>query len=388
MRNKLSQRLPRERSPRCRQKWTNLAQILVLGIVQLVVVLLLLAGCTLRPPTAAPAPTQPSAAQTASSAERPAAVTEIAVTPLPLDGPAARNTAEFSGLAWYADTLILLPQFPRQVSDLPGGALFALSKAELLARIDGQTTAPLQPVPVPINSAALQSAIPGFEGFEALAIHGSQVFLTIEAGPGDLMKSYLVRGTIAPDLSEIRLDTAAPVEVPLDVQITNYSNEAIVIDGERLLLFYESNGAEFNPESRAYAYTFDLQPAGTLDLPALEYRLTDAAAADPQSRFWVSNYFFPGDLKIMPQRDPLAEQYGQGPTHAGASVVERLVELQLPRQPGQAITFSGTPPLQIQLMEGQVARNWEGLVRLDGRGFLLVTDKFPDTILAFLPYAE
>ena len=33
-----------------------------------------------------------------------------------------------------------------------------------------------------------------------------------------------------------------------------------------------------------------------------------------------------------------------------------------------------------------VARNWEGIARLEGRGFLLVTDQFPDTILAFVPY--
>jgi hypothetical protein len=34
---------------------------------------------------------------------------------------------------------------------------------------------------------------------------------------------------------------------------------------------------------------------------------------------------------------------------------------------------------------GGLGRNWEGLVRLDDRGFLLVTDLFPGTILGFVP---
>jgi len=346
--------------------------------------LLSVAGCTAhdRPPaTATSLPTRTTTGPTPQAAE-------VAIVPLPLEGPAARNTAEISGMAWYGDALILLPQFPRRDTDLPGGALYALPKAEILARIDGQTAAPLRPSLIPINSAEVQRAIGGFEGFEAVAFSADRIYLTIEAGPGQQMKSYLVSGEIAPDLSAIHLQTSAPLEVPLDVQISNYSNEALLVDGERLLLFYEANGAAFNPTPRAYVYTLDLQPAGTLSLPSLEYRLTDASAVDAQGRFWVSNYFFPGDVKILPERDPLAEQYGQGSTHAGASVVERLVEFQLPRQPGNAITFSGTPPLQLQLAEGQVARNWEGLVLLDERGFLLITDKFPETILAFLPYNE
>ncbi len=65
-------------------------------------------------------------------------------------------------------------------------------------------------------------------------------------------------------------------------------------------------------------------------------------------------------------------------------MVERQVELQLPADGQGSITLTGAPPIQLKLAEGQVARNWEGLVRLDGRGFLLATDSFPETILAFV----
>ena len=45
-------------------------------------------------------------------------------------------------------------------------------------------------------------------------------------------------------------------------------------------------------------------------------------------------------------------------------------------------------PINIKLSEFGDSRNWEGIVRLDDIGFLIATDKFPGTILAFLPYSE
>jgi hypothetical protein len=47
--------------------------------------------------------------------------------------------------------------------------------------------------------------------------------------------------------------------------------------------------------------------------------------------------------------------------------------------------MSGEPPLQLQLLGDIAPRNWEGLVRLEQRGFLLVTDKYPMTFLGFVP---
>jgi hypothetical protein len=60
--------------------------------------------------------------------------------------------------------------------------------------------------------------------------------------------------------------------------------------------------------------------------------------------------------------------------------VERLVEFQYSES---GITLAATPPLQLEL--GDDPRNWEGIVRLDDRGFLLTTDWCLETILAFGP---
>jgi hypothetical protein len=121
---------------------------------------------------------------------------------------------------------------------------------------------------------------------------------------------------------------------------------------------------------------------GTLPFPTVEYRVTDATELDDDGRFWVINYFFPGELALRPSEDPIAAAYGEGPTHAARSGVARLLEMQVT---AQGVTLVDRPPVQLEL--GPLSlHNWEGIVRLEDRGFLLVTDKFPETILGFVPY--
>ena len=295
--------------------------------------------------------------------------------------------AEISGMTWAGDNLVLLPQYPSRVSATASGALLMIPKQEVLDFLDGKRSEPIEPRLLTLISGGVENLVNGFEGYEAIAFYGDLAYLTIESSPRGKMMSHLVRGRLERATGEeapvLRLEPETLVNVPLDTQIFNYSNEAIVIHNEQVLLFFEANGAWANPKAQARVYTLDLHEAGTLPLPALEYRLTDADQPDAQGRFWVINVFSPVDVFVIPLSDPLAEQYGRGSTHAQASVVERVVPMQIDDQ-GQ-IQIAAQPPVQIQLAEGQVPRNWEGLARFDDRGFLLVTDKFPETILAFVP---
>ena len=61
--------------------------------------------------------------------------------------------------------------------------------------------------------------------------------------------------------------------------------------------------------------------------------------------------------------------------------VARLLEFELTET---GIELADRPPIQLELHPLEL-RNWEGIVRLEDRGFLLVTDKFPETILGFVP---
>jgi hypothetical protein len=47
------------------------------------------------------------------------------------------------------------------------------------------------------------------------------------------------------------------------------------------------------------------------------------------------------------------------------------------------IVRTNTAPIQLVMEEK--SRNWEGLARLDKKGFLMIVDEHPRTILAFVP---
>ncbi len=308
---------------------------------------------------------------------------EQAVTLLPLGGPLQHRKAELSGLAWYGEQLVMLPQYP-DWDDADAPCLYTVSKADVLARLDHTVSEPLSPRCIRFDSSGIEKHIPGFEGYEALQFAGDQAYLTVETRQST-RKGFLVTGRIAPDLSVLKLEASPQAALPLPSDVSNAGFETLVVGEDRVLAVYEANGANVNKAPAAESFTRALAPSGKLTLPAIEYRITDATTLDAAGRFWVMNYSFPGTSKAYkPAPDPLLARYGTGPTHAQLPQVERLIELQV--QP-TGIVLTDRPPLQLQLT-GEAARNWEGLVRLDERGFLLVTDTFPRTLLGFVPGPE
>jgi hypothetical protein len=304
-------------------------------------------------------------------------VSEQPIQIIPLAGPLAGPDAEISGLAWYGDWLILLPQFPGRFDD----QLFALSKAEIVAFLEGTLDEPLTPQPVPLIAPGL-AQLSGYEGLEAIAFNGDQVFITIETSNGAPMMGYLMNGRIAPDLSRIDLDMTNLIEIVPPVPLVNYTDETLLVVNDMVLTIYEANGNQINPAPAAHQFSLDLEPLGTLPFPTIEYRVTDATKVDGNGRFWIINYLYPGDIpKLDIAPDEIGERYGRGPTHAASQTVERLIELQIGPD---SIVLTDTPPIQLELLPNDEARNWEGIVRLDERGFLLATDKFPETILGFV----
>ena len=309
-------------------------------------------------------------------------IAEVAVREIPLAGDIKQRSAELSGLAWYGDWLILLPQFPDFSGQQGDERIFALARADILAYLNGETTEPLQPVGVPFVSPPLRKKIRSYEGFEAITFDGDRAYLAIEASPGREMVGYLVAGTIAPDLSQLLLDAGRLAPLPSATGLSNKSEEALLLAGESVLVIHEANGARVNPAPVARRFDSALRPLPTLAFPTIEYRITDATQLDDDGRFWVINYFFPGEFALRTTSDPIADTYGEGPTHAARSGVARLLEMQYAEE---GITLVDRPPIQLEL--GPLAlHNWEGIVRLEDRGFLLVTDKFPDTILGFVPF--
>lgn len=353
-------------------------------------ILLLLAACRAQPttmPTAIPIPTDtPPPAPTATEPAPTSAATEAAVTVIPLTNPAAKSSAEFSGMAWYGDYLILLPQYPTFSTTHGDGLVFAIPKSDILAFLDGTIEPPLDPIPIPVVAPDVRWGAPGFEGYESIAFDGDVAFLTIEANPeGPGMMGYLVRGTMAADLSALTLNADSMQQIPPQAKISNFSDETLFITPTGVGTLYEANGENVNPSPVAHQFDKNGTPTDAIPFPNIEYRITDATALDEDLNFWAINYLYPGDLKkVNPAIDALTMRFGEGKTHSESNGVERLVKFHFSED---GISLTDDPPVQLQLLSDDL-RNWEGIARLDNHGFLLATDKFPETILAFVPFAN
>ena len=304
---------------------------------------------------------------------------------IPLTGPLADPRAEVSGLNWHEQSLAILPQEP----ELFGGddmlGFFALEKTDILAYLDGERTDPLVPRRIECYAPGLTRIIRGFDGLEAMGTIGQRCYLTVEAKTDTAMAGYLVCGHYDLAGDRVVMDTTKLTGIPLGLNIPNVAEESLIISGDRVITISEANGRNINPAPQAKVFDDDINYLGSLPFPSIEYRVTDATALDGAGRFWVINYFFPPEsFKLQPAPDPEAERYGAPPDAGPQRGVERLLELQLVDD--ERIVRTDTPPINLALDPGGACRNWEAIVRLDDRGFLIMTDQYPGTLLAFVPW--
>lgn len=323
-------------------------------------------------------------------------VDETPVRIIELTGPASAPYAELSGMAWYGDYLVLMTEDPYLFADDDSsGAFFALEKADILAYLADDDAEPLAPFRVPIYGPNLYDAVSGFglslDGLEAItfvdapnAFADDQVFLTVEADTVPTqdppMRSYLIWGRVIGDLEGISLALDDFIPLPVQTSVDNKSYESLLhVDGG-IVAIYEYNGVAYN--DNPYAIHIDLATGETRDIPMshLEFRLTDVTSPDEDGVFWASNFYFPGDEVFVVEDDPLYAAYGLGASQPETGPYERLVQF---RYTDTRIELLEAPPVQLEQLPGSTGRNWEGIVRLDDLGVLLVTDRFPVTTLAF-----
>jgi hypothetical protein len=166
----------------------------------------------------------------------------------------------------------------------------------------------------------------------------------------------------------------------MQATLQNMAYEAAVVWQDTVFAFFEANGANVNARPQVYRFNRDAEPVDALPFPTLEYRLTDATTMDAGGRFWGTNYFYPGERDVLhPATDSVRVRHAAGTTHRASDVVERLVEFQYT---GTRIIRTDTPPLWLTL-GGGTGRNWEGVARF-GNGFLIATDQYPRTMLAYV----
>jgi hypothetical protein len=337
-------------------------------------------------PTTSQAPTATEATPAASNPERgnPPAnslIEEASVQLIAVQGDLSAPEAEISGMAWFGDTLFILPQYPENYPAQDGlTSLFSMQKEAILNYLDGSSTAPLQARRVPISNTNHAAQIPGYEGFEAIAIDGNRVFLSIEVNDFGVMKGFVMQGAVIEGGTAIALDPKTLLELTPPVQIFNAAFESLVVAQEGVICLFEANGLQLNTDPAAYLVD-PIQNITAIDIDNFEYRFTDATGMDDEDRFWVLNIFMPLEFWYYNNLDPIANLYGKGDSHQDNIQVERLLEL---KYNGEELSLSGELPIYIKLDSETPARNWEALVRLDDRGFLAVTDTYPETLFAFI----
>lgn len=302
---------------------------------------------------------------------------EVPIQPLTILGGVETPEAELSGLAWFDDRLVLLPQYPERFPTEEGGGVFVMTHDDVMRAVQGHGD--VEATTIPFIAPGLADDIDGFEGFEAIAFEGSEVFLTIEQDLPEATRGYLIKGRVRPGLSGIELDVENRVPLEPQSDIGNLAYEALAIHDGRVYVFYEANGAA-NPSPSAEVFDTELNRLDPLDLCSIEYRVTDTTSVDSRGRFWAANYYYEGDCWAT-ESCPMRERFGVGRSHRGRRTVERIIELQLT---GEGIEATDNPPVELELGDGP-GRNWEGIVRFDDMGFLVVTDKHPTSMLAFVP---
>jgi len=301
-----------------------------------------------------------------------------------LEGRISEKDSELSGLAWYGDQLILLPQFPNKFVYRNGGTLYSIPKEKLQSVILKKSHEKILPNKIALYADGLEKFNSNGSGYEAITFIGNTAFISIEYMHNGITEGYLVSGIMSKDKKSLTLNKNTLVKIPLKEHIFNSSCETIVNYKNNIYAIFEANGKNVNPYPVAYKFDTKLNFLNFISFPSIEYRITDATEVNSEGDFWAINYFYPGDKKLLkPTVDSISIKYGIGKTNALSRTVERLVKLKINK--GQIIE-TNSPPLYLKLDVDKPSRNWEGIAKFNNLGFLIVTDTYPETILAFVKF--
>ena len=296
-----------------------------------------------------------------------------------LSGPAGDRTLEMSGLAWAGETLLLMPQYPNPAKP----CMYGIDKSIIKDRIKNPHV-PIKPKEYSLQLNNLVDLVPGFQGFEALCYVRENLYFLIEAETDRHMSSYLVAGNFNEQELTIYFTLDRLIKIDVPAEIHNMAFESLLYTRKSLWALFEANGMNANPEPTINTFSLGLTPKTKFTFPNVEYRITDFTTVNNYGHFWAINYFWPGYRKhVNPENDVYAHQFGKGETHQKNEHVERLLEFQITND---GVVPSGTRPVEIVLEENN-PRNWEGLVKMDDLGFLIISDEHPETIFAFIPYS-
>jgi len=283
-------------------------------------------------------------------------------TEIELDGLITDRKQEISGMTIHRNNVILLPENLN-------GYYFYIPFSEILGRLSDYerkllyNDKPILPVQKTLTTRKLKERYPGLDGFEAIAFNGDDVYIMIEVRIDGKMAGLLIWGTIIPSTMEIDIPEENIMLIKPPAQIDNFSFESLTIIDGQLIMIYETNGFKIIDRPFQYVVNLDDMSVNKTPFPHIDFRLTDATSVI-DNRFWMINYYWTGDKKVLGVEDTLS--------------IERLVEFKLGYN---GIERSNSEYITLDNLDDP--HNWEGLVRF-GNGFLICTDKWPRMVLGYI----
>ncbi|TGE27961.1 hypothetical protein [Hymenobacter metallicola] len=298
---------------------------------------------------------------------------QLAVRPISLPAELAYYDNQFSGLAIRQKALFLLSE--SRLQDKAEGKLYRIELADLERQLaDTAYTLPYRKYPL-VNLAVLQGKINAqnqeYEGLEALAFDGKQLYFSVETTTLS-PNCYLLKGTLQD--SAVVLDTGFLLALPKPTRpdgshIYNAGFEAISKDRNTLLSFFEYN--YFDSQNYAYQHTLSAaaSPATALPLARLPFRITDITRTTGR-HFTAINYFFKGEGEDTVYRTPATDPASTALIRTGAAYHNycRLVAI---RRRGRELSWQPIGELPGPYM----GYNWEGLAA-HKKGYFLINDKY------------
>jgi hypothetical protein len=103
--------------------------------------------------------------------------------------------------------------------------------ADVLDYISAGKKDPIAVGTLTFDDGGLSETLAGFEGFEAIAFSGRQVFVTIETRGGSPMMGYLACGTFDSDARSIKLDPEKLAPLVPQTSFNNASDEGLCLWG-------------------------------------------------------------------------------------------------------------------------------------------------------------
>lgn len=309
-------------------------------------------------------------------------IEEKEIIPIELEGVLSTTDIETSSIAWFGDDLFFFPQFPHLFSDKYDGVVFKLSKDEIIRYLNSEKKNKLKPKEVYFSAPDLKEILrKKAGGIEAAIFFDNSIYLSVEFVREDSSFAYLLKGNYLKEENIIRIDKEKIAKINIPYNINNLTVETLTFVNDRIIAIPELNGKNIPRKTFAPSFDKELNFVENIKMDNIEFRVTDATYINPDSSFYVMNYNYPGEAKIIkPAKDEIAGKYGIGKLHSETDIVERIIKLKLTKD---GIKISDDIPTYLKLNTSS-GKNWEGIVQLDDLGFLIITDAIKEQIFAFV----